>query len=99
MYRVGTKYNNKYPIMSSEGDIIAECLNIEDVELIINALNFKDNKYYSNSKDIVFCGKQDTATDIMDLYNNRGYKVLQSTVEIITGTHGNQVVKRLDILE
>lgn len=98
MYKIGEKSNNKYPIWSPKGEIIAESLNKEDAELIINSLNFKDNKYYSNSKDIIFCGTQDTATDIMDLYTDKDYKVIQSTVEIITGTHGNQVVKRLDIL-
>jgi hypothetical protein len=99
MYTIGTQFNSKYPIWNPQGDIIAECLNKEDAELIVNALNFKDNQYYSNSKDIVFCGTQDTATDIMDLYIDKGYSVMQSTVQITTGTHGNQVVKRLDILK
>lgn len=61
--------------------------------------DFKDNKYYTNSKDIVFCGTKETAKDIYDMYTKQGYKVVQSTVEIITGTHGRQVVKRLDILK
>lgn len=99
MYTIGEKQDNKFPIWNGKGEIICESLNIEDANLITNALNFKDNHYYTNTKDIVCCGTQDTATEINQFYSKQGYKVLESTVEIITGTHGKQVVKRLDLIK
>ena len=44
-YTVGLKYNDHYPIYSLEpdGEIIAECLNLEDATRIISALNIYEN--------------------------------------------------------
>ena len=48
--------------------------------------------------DIIYCTRDDFAKQMFELYINKGYAVAQSTVEIITGTHGKQVVKKLEIM-
>ncbi|SDO50134.1 hypothetical protein SAMN04487897_11585 [Paenibacillus sp. yr247] len=48
--------------------------------------------------DSVYCRTEDFANQMFQFYLDNGYSVLQSTVEIETGTHGKHVVKKLDIL-
>lgn len=42
-HSIGRKHRDKYPIYSPKGEIIAECLNYEDAEKIIIALDIYDN--------------------------------------------------------
>lgn len=53
---------------------------------------------YTKLIDIIYCRTDDVATEMFDLYRVKGYGVMQSTVEIETGTHGKHVVKKLEIL-
>lgn len=48
--------------------------------------------------DSIHCRTEEFAKQMFDFYRLNGYAVLQSTVEIETGTHGKHVVKKLDIL-
>ena len=50
------------------------------------------------SMDIIYCRTEEFAEEIREFYVNKGYTVMQLTLEIETGTHGKHVVKRLDIL-
>lgn len=50
------------------------------------------------SVDIIYCRSEEFAKEMFEFYINKGYSVMQSTVQIDTGTHGLHVVKRLDIL-
>jgi hypothetical protein len=48
--------------------------------------------------DSILCRTEDFAKEMFQFYIGKGYSVLQSTVEIETGTHGKHVVKKLDVL-
>lgn len=49
--------------------------------------------------DSILCRTEDFASQMFEFYRLKGYAVLQSSVEIETGTHGKHVVKKLDILK
>ncbi len=51
-----------------------------------------------NLVDTIHCETDEFAEQMFDFYIKKGYSVMKSTVEINTGTKGNHVVKRLDIL-
>ncbi|MBT2722294.1 hypothetical protein [Bacillus sp. ISL-46] len=50
------------------------------------------------SVDVIYCMTDSMAKAMFDYWLDKGFTVMQSTVEIETGTHGKHVVKRLDIL-
>lgn len=52
---------------------------------------------YSNVLDIIYCHTEEQAETLYGFYVEKGYKVGVSTVEIVTGTLGKCVVKKLDI--
>ena len=54
-------------------------------------------KYYQNCEDIVFCGNKEIAKELMDYFVKKGHKVLLSSKEILTGTHGSHEVSELFI--
>lgn len=52
---------------------------------------------YSNMEDVVYCHNEEIAKEIFDFLRDKGYPVALSGSVISTGTHGEQVVKRLDV--
>lgn len=52
---------------------------------------------YTNLEDIVYCHNEELANEIFDFLRGKGYPVGLSSTLIKTGTHGDQVVKRLDV--
>ena len=52
---------------------------------------------YSNMEDIIYCHNEEIAKGIFDFLRSMGYPVGLSNSLINTGTHGEQVVKRLDV--
>lgn len=54
---------------------------------------------FSNMEDIVYCHNEEIAKEIFDFLIKRGYPVCLSSSTIVTRTHGEQYVKRLDVLK
>jgi hypothetical protein len=52
---------------------------------------------FSNMEDIIYCHNKELAYEIFDFLRGKGYSVGLSSSQITTGTHGEQVVKRLDV--
>lgn len=52
---------------------------------------------YSNVEDIVYCHNEKMAKEIFEFLMEKGYPIGLSSSQIETGTHGTQVVKRLDV--
>lgn len=52
---------------------------------------------YSNMEDIIYCHNENLSKEIFDFLRQRGYSVGLSNSVIVTGTHGEQHVKRLDV--
>lgn len=53
---------------------------------------------FSNMIDIVYCHEEEFAKDLFKLLVDNGYTVCLSSSVIETGTHGQQCVKRLDVM-
>lgn len=47
--------------------------------------------------DTIYCHNPDVADDLYDHYTKKGYQVAISSVQIKTGTHGDCVVKKLEV--
>ncbi len=70
------------------------------ISRIKHGKSFKDIKPVGmNLVDTIFCSTEVFAEEMFTYYTKKGYSVSVSTVGITTGTHGDIVVKRLDILE
>lgn len=54
---------------------------------------------YSNMEDIVYCHNEKIAQEIYDFLREKGYPVGMSGSVISTGTHGEQVVRKLDVFK
>jgi len=54
---------------------------------------------YSNMEDIIYCHNEEMAKEIFDYLRNKGFSVGMSSSQIVTGTHGEQFVKRLDVFK
>lgn len=54
---------------------------------------------FSNMADIIYCHDENMAKEIFDFLVMKGYPVGMSGSQIETGTHGTQVVKRLDVFK
>ena len=52
---------------------------------------------FSNMEDIVYCHNPELANEIFEFLRQKGYPVGLSVSVIQTGTHGEQVVKKLDV--
>jgi hypothetical protein len=52
---------------------------------------------YSNVADIIYSQNPEIAEELFNYLREKGYSVGVSTVEIVTGTQGNIVVKKLDV--
>lgn len=52
---------------------------------------------FSNMEDIIYCHNEEMAKEIFDYLIKKGYRIGLSGSQIETGTHGTQVVKRLDV--
>jgi len=52
---------------------------------------------FSNMEDIVYCHNPELANEIFEFLRQKGYPVGLSSTVIQTGTHGEQVVKKLDV--
>lgn len=52
---------------------------------------------FTNMEDIIYCHDEAMADKISDFLRNEGYSVGVSGSQIETGTHGTQVVKRIDV--
>lgn len=52
---------------------------------------------YSNMEDIIYFHNEVMAKEIFDYLVKNGYTVGFSSSQILTGTHGEQAVKRLDV--
>ena len=54
---------------------------------------------YTNMKDIVYCHDEEMAEEIFKFLVEKGYPVGMSSSIITTGTHGEQVVKKIDVFK
>lgn len=52
---------------------------------------------YTNMEDIIYCHNPELANEIFEFLRQKGYPVGLSVSVIQTGTHGEQVVKKLDV--
>lgn len=52
---------------------------------------------FSNMEDIIYCHNEELANEVFEFLRQKGYPVGLSVSMINTGTHGEQVVKRLDV--
>ena len=50
-------------------------------------------------EDIIYCHNDEIADELLEFLQMKGYTVGKSISQIITGTHGEQVVKRLDVFK
>jgi len=67
-YKIGRKLNEKYPIYNGVGRIIAECLNQEDAEEIIKALEKQNPKTSIDADSYYACPVCDEEVDHLDTY-------------------------------
>lgn len=51
----------------------------------------------SNLVDILYCHEKEIADELFDFYLKKGHGVAMSTVQINTGTHGDCLVKKIEI--
>lgn len=47
----------------------------------------------------IYCKNEEFAEAIFELFRSKGFTVMMSSTTIITGTHGERAVKKVDILE
>jgi len=52
---------------------------------------------FSNVQDIIYFHDEEMAKEIFQYLVEKGHSVSLSSSQIITGTHGEQSVKRLDV--
>ncbi|MEK3955953.1 MULTISPECIES: hypothetical protein [unclassified Psychrobacillus] len=52
---------------------------------------------FTNMEDIVYCHNEEIAKEIFEFLLSKGYPLGMSGSQIETGTHGMQVVKRIDV--
>lgn len=52
---------------------------------------------FPNMEDIIYCHSEELAHELFDFFRGKGHPVGLSTSEIHTGTHGEQIVNRLDV--
>lgn len=54
---------------------------------------------FQNMEDIIYCHNEEIANEIQEFLRAKGYVVGKSSSVIITGTHGEQIVERLDVFK
>jgi hypothetical protein len=84
-------------IFNSENEVVIEGY-IKLKDKIMGAVPFSERQKQTNVVDIIYCKTPEMAKDLFEFLLKKGYAVAQSTVQITTGTHGLQVVKKLDVL-